>query len=54
MIRDGKRLACKSSCPLMYKWYGERYWGAAHGLAGIMHALMDVNLNEDDLQAAIC
>ncbi|KAG6479365.1 lanC-like protein GCL2 [Zingiber officinale] len=50
MIMDGKRLASKSNCPLMYEWNGERYWGAAHGLVGIMHALMDVNLNEDDLQ----
>ncbi|KAG6483656.1 hypothetical protein ZIOFF_060308 [Zingiber officinale] len=50
MIRDGKRLANKSRCPLMYEWNSERYWGAAHGLAGIVHALMGVNLNEDDLK----
>ncbi|KAG6529672.1 hypothetical protein ZIOFF_011885 [Zingiber officinale] len=50
MIRDGKRLASKSRCPLMYGWNNERYWGAAHGLAGIMHALMGVNLNKDDLK----
>lgn len=29
------------SCPLMYEWHGKKYWGAAHGLAGIMHVLMD-------------
>ncbi|KAG6476116.1 hypothetical protein ZIOFF_065352 [Zingiber officinale] len=50
IIRDGKRLASKSSCPLMYEWNDERCWGATHGLVGIMHALMGVNLNEDNLQ----
>ncbi|KAG6518134.1 hypothetical protein ZIOFF_021536 [Zingiber officinale] len=50
MIRDGKRLASKSRCPLMYEWNSERYWGDGHGLTGIMHALMGVNLHEDDLK----
>nr|XP_009400289.1 PREDICTED: lanC-like protein GCL2 [Musa acuminata subsp. malaccensis] len=50
IILDGKRLAIKGSCPLMYEWYGEKYWGAAHGLAGIMHVLMDVNLKPEDLE----
>lgn len=34
----------------MYEWHGERYWGAAHGLAGIMHVLMDANLEADDME----
>lgn len=32
----------------MYEWRGRRYWGAAHGLAGIMYALMDVELKPDE------
>ncbi|WOL06039.1 hypothetical protein Cni_G14771 [Canna indica] len=50
IITDGKRLARKGSYPLMYEWFGERYWGAAHGLAGIMHILMDVNLESEDME----
>lgn len=26
--------------PLMWEWHGKRYWGAAHGLAGILHVLL--------------
>ncbi|GJP45352.1 hypothetical protein CLOM_g4751 [Closterium sp. NIES-68] len=26
--------------PLMFAWHEKRYWGAAHGLAGIAHALL--------------
>ncbi|KAG6528250.1 lanC-like protein GCL2 isoform X2 [Zingiber officinale] len=48
IISDGKRLSNKSSCPLMYEWHGKKYWGAAHGLAGIMHVLMDMDLNPED------
>lgn len=33
----------------MFEWYGNRYWGAGHGLAGIMHVLMDCNLTSNDL-----
>lgn len=45
---DGKRLSKRGSCPLMYEWHGTKYWGAAHGLAGIMHVLMDMDLKPDD------
>lgn len=48
IVSDGKRLSNKSSCPLMYEWHGKKYWGAAHGLAGIMHVLMDMDLNPGD------
>ncbi|EHA8592028.1 putative LanC-like protein GCL2 [Cocos nucifera] len=48
IIMDGWRLSNRGSCPLMYKWYEEKYWGAAHGLAGIMHVLMDVELKPDE------
>lgn len=34
----------------MFEWYGERYWGAAHGLAGIMHVLMDCELKPDECE----
>ncbi|KAL6903742.1 hypothetical protein ACP4OV_004555 [Aristida adscensionis] len=47
IIRDGRRLSTKS-CPLMYEWYGEKYWGAAHGCAGIMHILLDMDLTGND------
>ncbi|KAA3681201.1 uncharacterized protein DEA37_0007844 [Paragonimus westermani] len=30
----------RSSCPLMYAYYGTEYLGAGHGLAGILFALM--------------
>ncbi|WZZ69650.1 hypothetical protein YC2023_081020 [Brassica napus] len=40
-------MAKNGNSPLMFQWYGQRYWGAAHGLAGIMHVLMDVQLKPD-------
>lgn len=48
IIRDGLRLLKSGSCPLMYEWHGKKYWGAAHGLAGIMHVLMDMELKPDE------
>ncbi|XP_020093327.1 lanC-like protein GCL2 [Ananas comosus] len=48
VISDGKRLSVEGSCPLMYEWFDERYWGAAHGLAGIVHVLMDMELNLEE------
>ncbi|EEF44459.1 lanC-like protein GCL2 isoform X2 [Ricinus communis] len=50
IIKNGRALAKKGGCPLMYEWYGERYWGAAHGLAGIMHVLMDAELKLDEVE----
>lgn len=41
-------MGSKGSCPLMYEWHGTRYWGAAHGLAGIAHTLMDVELEAEE------
>ncbi|KAK4420346.1 LanC-like protein GCR2 [Sesamum alatum] len=49
IIKSGRRLA-KGRCPLMFEWHGKRYWGAAHGLAGIMHVLMDVDLKPDEAE----
>ena len=28
--------------PLMYEWHGSRYYGAAHGIAGILSILLQV------------
>lgn len=50
IIRAGRQLANKGRCPLMYEWHGKRYWGAAHGLAGIMNVLMDMELKPDELE----
>ncbi|KAH6799445.1 GCR2-like 1 [Perilla frutescens var. frutescens] len=39
-----------TTCPLMYRWHGTRYWGAAHGLAGILHVLLHLPLSGDDVE----
>lgn len=31
--------------PLMYEWHGTQYLGAAHGLAGILTVLLQVEWN---------
>ncbi|CAA2995773.1 lanC GCL2 [Olea europaea subsp. europaea] len=48
ILNSGRKLGGKGGCPLMFEWYGEKYWGAAHGLAGIMHILMDFELRPDE------
>ncbi|KAG2717294.1 hypothetical protein I3760_03G168300 [Carya illinoinensis] len=50
IIKNGRALAKRGRCPLMFEWYGEKYWGAAHGLAGIMHVLMDMDLKPDEVE----
>ncbi|KAF2285997.1 hypothetical protein GH714_009579 [Hevea brasiliensis] len=50
IIKAGKRLAHRDKCPLMYEWHGKKYWGAAHGLAGIMHVLMDMELKPNEIE----
>ncbi|KAL7255013.1 hypothetical protein ACSBR1_009219 [Camellia fascicularis] len=37
-----------TASPLMYRWHGTRYWGAAHGLAGILHVLIHFPLSQED------
>lgn len=49
IIKAG-RLTRKGKCPLLYEWHGKRYWGAAHGLAGIMLVLMDLELTPDEVE----
>nr|CAB3494296.1 unnamed protein product [Digitaria exilis] len=48
IIKEGRKLSSKGSSPLMYEWHGKKYWGAAHGLAGIMHVLMHTELKLDE------
>ncbi|EFJ32480.1 hypothetical protein SELMODRAFT_86123 [Selaginella moellendorffii] len=48
ILAAGRAGASQSSCPLMYQWHGTRYWGAAHGLAGIMYVLMHFALSARD------
>lgn len=50
IIKAGRRMPSKGKCPLMYEWHGKKYWGAAHGLAGIMHVLMDMELKPGELE----
>ncbi|MED6189513.1 LanC-like protein gcl2 [Stylosanthes scabra] len=51
IINNGRAMGRKMGrCPLMFEWYGEKYWGAAHGLAGIMHVLMDMELKPDEVE----
>ncbi|KAL1821673.1 hypothetical protein ACET3Z_016542 [Daucus carota] len=48
LIAKGRKMGSKDSCPLMYEFKGQKYWGTAHGLAGIMHVLMDLELKPDE------
>ncbi|XP_075482042.1 lanC-like protein GCL2 [Primulina tabacum] len=48
IIKNGRKLGRTSGSPLMFEWHGSRYWGAAHGLAGIMHVLMHFELSSDE------
>ena len=50
IFKCGRGLGARSKCPLMFEWYGEKYWGAAHGLAGIMHVLMHVKLSPSEAE----
>ncbi|XP_030498549.2 lanC-like protein GCL1 [Cannabis sativa] len=51
-VLDGGRAGASvnSSCPLMYRWHGTRYWGAANGLAGILHVLLYFPLCKEDAE----
>ncbi|KAI5582501.1 hypothetical protein BDE02_07G090500 [Populus trichocarpa] len=39
-----------AACPLMYRWHGTRYWGAANGLAGILLVLLNFPLSKEDAE----
>lgn len=49
IIENGRKLGATARCPLMFEYNGERYWGAAHGLAGITYVLMNFELAPDVL-----
>lgn len=34
----------------MYESRGEKYWGAAHGIAGVMNVLLDMELKQDEIE----
>ncbi|KAM1504277.1 hypothetical protein ACFX14_000401 [Malus domestica] len=38
------------SCPLMYRWHGTRYLGAANGVAGILQVLLHFPLCNEDAE----
>ncbi|XP_010519354.1 PREDICTED: lanC-like protein GCL1 [Tarenaya hassleriana] len=40
--------ADNEACPLLYRFHGTRYWGAANGLAGILHVFLHFRLSEED------
>ncbi|GAV89609.1 LANC_like domain-containing protein [Cephalotus follicularis] len=46
--RDGA--SDNTACPLMYRWHGTRYWGAANGLAGILQVLLHFSLSQQDAE----
>ncbi|KAK6923364.1 Lanthionine synthetase C-like [Dillenia turbinata] len=48
VLAGGRAGASDMSCPLMYRCHGTRYWGAAHGLAGILQVLLHFPLSEED------
>lgn len=39
-----------AACPLMYRWHGTRYLGAANGLAGILQVLLHFHLVEESVE----
>ncbi|KAF7834438.1 lanC-like protein GCL1 [Senna tora] len=39
-----------TDCPLMYRWHGTRYLGAANGLAGILQVLLHFPLTREDAE----
>lgn len=51
-ILSGGRVgaADHQACPLLYRFHGTRFWGAANGLAGILHVLLHFPLSEEDVK----
>ena len=50
IIASGREKGSES-CTLLYYWHGKAYWGAAHGLSGIIHCLLHFTLQEEDEKA---
>lgn len=42
LINSGAEYPRKTNFPLMYAYHGTEYLGAAHGIAGILHALLQM------------
>ena len=45
-----------SRCPLMYEWQGNKYFGAAHGVIGILFVLLQAGekyFSEDVMKNSI-
>lgn len=44
ILDSGKRLSVdmKSESPLLWEWHDKIYFGAAHGMAGILYMLLQV------------
>lgn len=57
IVASGRRYSREhsSQAPLMWSWHGTEYLGAAHGVAGICHALLSQRelLNQEDLRDVI-
>ncbi|KAL0721499.1 hypothetical protein Bca4012_036098 [Brassica carinata] len=51
-ILSGGRVgaADHQACPLLYRFHGTRFWGAANGLAGILHVLLHFPLSEENVK----
>jgi hypothetical protein len=43
------RAAQQAGRPLVYAWHGKQYVGAAHGVAGICHILLQFDLSAEEL-----
>merc|ERR1711861_13036 len=40
VFEEGRRLGAASTLPLLYRWRGKPYLGAAHGLVGVLNTLL--------------
>lgn len=52
LVKSGRKLSKLENfkSPLMYESRGKKYWGAAHGLAGVMNVLLDMELKQDEIE----
>ncbi|KAL1463038.1 hypothetical protein WDU94_014830 [Cyamophila willieti] len=50
ILKSGQALSAEkqSSIPLEYEWHGKNYYGAAHGVAGILFTLLKANAHLTD------
>lgn len=43
LVKSGAEGQQLEACPLVYIWHNKLYLGAAHGFAGIIYLLLQVN-----------